>query len=76
MTLFYCDPERNTECGKEACAYLLTPEEGGVCCVTVRREFARTDGNGEPVPYLPKKRKFPSGGNLDTCAKGKPAGAG
>ena len=50
-TVYYCDPEKNTECRKRHCAHCLTILEGGVCFITMRREFARTDANGEPVIY-------------------------
>ena len=33
-TLYYCDPEKNTECKKNSCAYVLTREEGGICDAT------------------------------------------
>ena len=69
-TLYWCDPEKNTECRKTGCRYLLTPEEGGVCEATFRRAFARTDPDGVPMVYekqkefqkakkaQPKRRKY------------------
>ena len=54
-TLYLCDPEKNTECRKTSCCYLLTREEGGVCEATFRRAFARTDGNGVPMVYEKQK---------------------
>lgn len=54
-TLYWCDPEKNTECRKSSCKYLLTPGEGGVCEATFRRAFARTDGNGVPMVYEKQK---------------------
>ena len=50
-TLYYCDPEKNTECKKRGCAYIFTRLEGGVCCATLHREYARTDEKGNPVEY-------------------------
>lgn len=55
--LYYCDPEKNTECRKMGCAHLFTRTEGGVCFITFQREFARTDGNGRPLIYKIKTRK-------------------
>ena len=55
-TLYWCDPDRNTECRKTSCAYLLNPEEGGICAATFRRAFARLDGNGVPMIYDKKER--------------------
>lgn len=49
--LYYCDPEKHTECSKRSCAYVPTKEEGGICCATFRRAFARTDENGVPMIY-------------------------
>ena len=73
--MYYCDPEKNADCRKSCCAHCMTIEEGGVCFITLHREFARTDANGDPVTYEPK-RKFPSGGNLKYARKGKPTGGG
>ncbi len=53
-TLYYCDPEKNKECRKICCAHCLTIEEGGVCFITYKREFAREDANGRPVIYRRK----------------------
>lgn len=50
-TLYWCDPEKNTECRKSGCRYVLRPCEGGVCEATFRRAFARTDENGMPMIY-------------------------
>ena len=49
--MYYCDPDKNTECKKRMCAHCLTILEGGVCFITMHREYARTDANGEPVIY-------------------------
>lgn len=49
--MYYCDPEKNTECRKRMCAHLYTLTEGGVCFITMKREFARNDANGNPVIY-------------------------
>ena len=49
--MYYCDPDKNMECKKNICAHCLTITEGGNCFITMRREFARTDANGEPVIY-------------------------
>ena len=53
-TLYYCDPEKNIACRKTCCAYLLTPEEGGICAVTFIPEHARTDSDGNPIEYKGK----------------------
>ena len=53
--MYYCDPEKNTECRKTACAHCLTITEGGVCFITMKRECARTDANGVPVIYDPRR---------------------
>lgn len=53
-TVYYCDPEKNKECRKRSCAHCLTITEGGTCFITFKREFARTDANGEPVIYSTK----------------------
>ena len=50
-TLYWCDPEKNTECAKRICKYVLTKEEGGVCEATFQPAFARTDENGKPMVY-------------------------
>lgn len=90
--MYYCDPEKNADCRKSCCAHCMTIEEGGVCFITLHREFARTDANGDPVTYEPKRRKFPSGGagsagrqktvsnfhqmEISQARKGKPTGDG
>ena len=53
-TLYYCDPEKNTECRKTGCAHVLTKTEGGVCFITLREEYARLDSNGRPMIYQKK----------------------
>ena len=50
-TLYWCDPEKNTECRKTSCRYVLRKCEGGVCAATFRRAFARLDENGVPMVY-------------------------
>lgn len=55
--LYYCDPEKNVKCRKYGCAHCLTITEGGVCFVTMKRECARTDANGNPVIYVLEKDK-------------------
>lgn len=64
-TLYWCDPEKNTECLKAGCAYLLTRADGGVCSATFRREFAREYGNGEPMIYTGKERRKQARRNLE-----------
>ena len=54
-TLYWCDPEKNTECRKMGCRYVLRPCEGGVCEATFRRAFARLDENGVPMIYEKQK---------------------
>lgn len=46
LTLYVCDPEKNTECKKTSC---MINEWGGLCALTTKREFAKTDENGEPI---------------------------
>ena len=60
-TLYWCDPEKNAECRKTGCRYVLRPEEGGVCEATFRRAFARLDGDGVPMIYERKERKHDKG---------------
>ena len=48
-TLYWCDPEKNTECRKTGCRYVLRPCEGGACDATFIRAFARLDEKGEPM---------------------------
>lgn len=48
-TLYVCDPEKNTECPKTSCCYLLELAEGGVCSATFHREFAREYSDGTPM---------------------------
>lgn len=55
--LYYCDPEKNTECRKMGCAHLFTAIEGGVCFITLKKECARLDRNGNPMIYDPEKKK-------------------
>ena len=47
--LYVCDPEKNTECPKTSCCYLLELAEGGVCSATFHREFAREYPDGTPM---------------------------
>jgi len=55
-TVYYCDPEKNTECRKICCAHKMTILEGGTCFITYDLKFARTDANGEPVIYNERRR--------------------
>lgn len=56
-TLYICDPEKNTECPKVGCCYLLSKAEGGICSTTFRREYAREYHDGEPMVYRKIKRE-------------------
>lgn len=64
-TLYWCDPEKNTECQKKGCAYLLTRADGGICSATFRREYAREYENGEPMVYEGKLRRKQARRNLE-----------
>lgn len=46
LTLYVCDPEKNTECKKTACSAkdVVLP-----CSLTTKAEFAKTDENGQPI---------------------------
>ena len=55
-TLYICDPEKNEECRKFGCAYLLGPEEGGTCYCTFERSYAREYSDGTPMIYERGKR--------------------
>ena len=55
--LYWCDPEKNTECRKTGCRYVLRPCEGGVCEATFQQAFARLDENGEPMIYDKQPRR-------------------
>ena len=55
--LYWCDPEKNTECRKMGCRYVLRPCEGGVCEATFQRAFARLDENGKPMTYDKQPRR-------------------
>ena len=43
QTIYWCDPEKNTECRKADCCV-----DGGDCRITSRRSCAMTDG-GMPM---------------------------
>lgn len=60
-TLYWCDPEKNTECRKTSCCYVLSQIEGGVCCATFRRAFAQLDRNGQPMIYKKGGKKNDQG---------------
>ena len=47
--LYWCDPEKNTECRKMICRHVLTLAEGGVCEATFNPAFALLDENGQPM---------------------------
>lgn len=46
MTVYLCDPEKNTKCKKTSCAY---KDAAFPCHLTQEKEFARTDENGNPI---------------------------
>lgn len=56
-TLYVCDPEKNVECRKTSCCYLLELAEGGVCSATFHREYAREYQDGTPMIYERTERK-------------------
>lgn len=60
-TLYWCDPEKNTECKKRACAYRFPRMRGGLCKATFRRAFARTDESGVPMVYPTLEEKMKNG---------------
>ena len=67
-TLYWCDPEKNTECRKMSCRYLLRPCEGGTCEATFQRECARLDENGQPMEYEKQKEwKKRKGWGTEKC---------
>lgn len=47
--LYVCDPEKNDQCSKTNCAFLLGKTEGGCCDATFHREFAREYSDGTPM---------------------------
>jgi len=49
--LYYCDPQKNTACGKRRCAIY-----GGPCCITLKAEYALLDPNGNPQIVTPKQQ--------------------
>lgn len=59
--LYYCDPEKNTECRKIYCGYLLELAEGGVCAATFDRRFAREYSDGTPMIYEKRGRRLTNG---------------
>lgn len=55
--LYFCDPNKNTECKKKGCLY--TVGEYKYCDATSRREFAQLDENGEPkIKYATLEEAF------------------
>ena len=46
LTLYVCDPEKNTECKKTACSGKGPAQP---CSLTTKIEFAKTDENGQPI---------------------------
>lgn len=54
--MYFCDPEKNTECRKMGCAHTLTLDEGGTCFITFNRDYAMTYDNGIPITYDPERR--------------------
>lgn len=53
--LYWCDPEKNTECRKMICRHVLTLAEGGVCEATFNPAFALLDEHGKPMVYEKQK---------------------
>jgi len=51
FALYICDPEKNTECRKTGCRYMLTAEKGGMCNVTFKKECARIGPDGKPEVF-------------------------
>ena len=56
-TLYVCDPEKNVECRKMSCCYLLSLAEGGVCSATFHREYAKEYHDGTPMIYKPEREE-------------------
>lgn len=54
---YWCDPEKNGECRKSSCSHLMTAQEGGICEITSRAEYARVDAQGNPIEYDFKTRR-------------------
>lgn len=73
--LYWCDPEKNTECRKMSCRHVLTLAEGGVCEATFNPAFALLDENGKPMIYekhVDRKRRQKAWD--ENCARAHPAG--
>ena len=48
--LYWCDPEKNTECKKNGCALVSKRgKKAGDCTLTCKRECAVLDEEGRPV---------------------------
>lgn len=47
MTLYICDPDKNTECKKTVCA--TYNKKFAFCYMTTEEKFAKRDENGQPI---------------------------
>lgn len=57
LPLYFCDPNKNTECKKTSCLYAVGKYKE--CDATSHREFAQLDENGEPkVKYATLEDAF------------------
>ena len=54
ITLYLCDPQKNTECPKTICQI----PHG--CFFTAKKQFAVTDENGKPTEEVSYKVKMPN----------------
>lgn len=48
LTLYMCDPTKNTKCPKTSCKYNPNAKSGE-CTRTLKKEFAKLDENGKPL---------------------------
>lgn len=51
--LYICDPEKHPDCPKQACHI-----NGGSCKLTVYRDYAKTDENGQPIEAADRDLPF------------------
>ena len=56
-TLYYCDPDKNTACGKTICIYNAGAERR-TCYATTHKEFS-VDGKAIPPHAIFNKGKYP-----------------
>ena len=55
-TLWYCNPERNTECSKSYCIHNTNATEH-LCEATAKKKFALLEGEvAEKKPYTPRQK--------------------